>query len=837
MFILALKQSLLTASTLIPGNAAAPVNISAPVISGSGLIGQVLTSTTGTWSGSPSPTFTYQWRRGGTNIAGATSSTYTPVFPADNGASITCLVTATNTSGSASTSSNTIAVETWVAPVNTVASTITRPSGTLTISASVGTWTGNPAPTYAYQWRRNGVNISGATGATYTATLPTDSGASISCVVTATNGVGSSTSTSGDNILPALSVMTNTAIPVVTHTSGTSNLSVTNGSWSEPPIALSGPALSFTKAAYICGANVGLVTGQTYDFTINFTKTGGAANATIRASTNSTPDAEGDPRVAFSGDRGNGSRTFTGTITAVGPALVIGAHDNFMTGTIDSVTITRTSAPTFTYQWRRNGVDVSGATSAAYTIPDNDLGTLWSCLVSANNGHSTGTATAASIFVGPLDRIPATPAAVFSLRRTRSAYAGPLIRLRRTVDSAEADIGTLSTGELDSGAALAHVYSGTTTFLGDSTGYGTAGTTAAANTPTTGRLRITEDTSNGVHRVQKSASGTLSAGVAHRMAVVVQRTAGSPRDVGLELFAGNISVLVAFRLDAGTIQILSSSGTSALTASVRALGTSGWLCELIVTPSAAVASPLALVSLLPAAGSGDNRVYVGDGTSALTITAPAIYAAPATELNGVVVTAYGQMGVISATQTTTANAPVLIDAGVLLTEGGNPTIRFSGAHDLVAASGVSATALSAVCTFDGAYAGPNAVVSAGGADQVALYRLGETTVRAGPASTTGGMADYTGVVTANNPRTYWAAGPAFGVYVDENNAAATKVSDTSLGSYSNVLCFGSRRVGGASPLYFNGRLREAILFTADIPLADRMRLVRNQGAYYGITVA
>ena len=41
----------------------APVNITPPSISGTTTVGQQLTTTTGSWSGQPAPTFSYQWRR------------------------------------------------------------------------------------------------------------------------------------------------------------------------------------------------------------------------------------------------------------------------------------------------------------------------------------------------------------------------------------------------------------------------------------------------------------------------------------------------------------------------------------------------------------------------------------------------------------------------------------------------------------------------------------------------------------------------------------------------------------------------------------------------------
>lgn len=80
------------------------------------------------------------------------------------------------------------------APTNTVAPAIT---GTAqegqTLTCSTGTWTGSP--TYTYQWKRNGNNITSATNSTYTL-VTADVGQSIKCTVTATNAVGSSSADS-----------------------------------------------------------------------------------------------------------------------------------------------------------------------------------------------------------------------------------------------------------------------------------------------------------------------------------------------------------------------------------------------------------------------------------------------------------------------------------------------------------------------------------------------------------------------------------------------------------------------------------------------------------------
>lgn len=83
-----------------------PVNTVAPVVSGTAVEGQTLTTTNGTWTSTPAITgYTYQWQRNTSNILSATSSTYVLVN-ADVGNTVRCVVTATNPLGSASANSN-----------------------------------------------------------------------------------------------------------------------------------------------------------------------------------------------------------------------------------------------------------------------------------------------------------------------------------------------------------------------------------------------------------------------------------------------------------------------------------------------------------------------------------------------------------------------------------------------------------------------------------------------------------------------------------------------------------------------------------------------------------
>lgn len=76
-----------------------PANTVAPTVDGTAQVGQVLTASNGTWTGSPTPTFTYQWYRGTSAISGATNASYVAVS-GDQGASLSVDVTATNRAGS-----------------------------------------------------------------------------------------------------------------------------------------------------------------------------------------------------------------------------------------------------------------------------------------------------------------------------------------------------------------------------------------------------------------------------------------------------------------------------------------------------------------------------------------------------------------------------------------------------------------------------------------------------------------------------------------------------------------------------------------------------------------
>lgn len=94
--------------------ATAPVNVTRPAVTGTTRVGYTLTSSTGTWTGSPTITYRYQWQRcssTGTNcasISGATAKSY-KLVSADRYRTVRAVVTATNGVGSAQATSATTA--------------------------------------------------------------------------------------------------------------------------------------------------------------------------------------------------------------------------------------------------------------------------------------------------------------------------------------------------------------------------------------------------------------------------------------------------------------------------------------------------------------------------------------------------------------------------------------------------------------------------------------------------------------------------------------------------------------------------------------------------------
>jgi hypothetical protein len=147
-------------STVSPVIAPVPPNAeTAPVVTGALRDGSLL-GAGGSWSGTPTITFSHVWQRCQAladvcqDIAGATSATYRAT-PADVGSRLRVRVDALNGAGGGTATSAISGVVQHDPPASTVTPALT---GAIveqsTVTASTGTFTGTGPLTYAYQWER-----------------------------------------------------------------------------------------------------------------------------------------------------------------------------------------------------------------------------------------------------------------------------------------------------------------------------------------------------------------------------------------------------------------------------------------------------------------------------------------------------------------------------------------------------------------------------------------------------------------------------------------------------------------------------------------------------------
>ena len=199
-----------------------PVNTVLPVISGNTTLGSVLTTTDGTWTNSPT-SYAYQWYRDGSPV-GTNVNTYTLGF-IDSSAEIFCDVIATNAGGPSDPAPSNAIFADYYAPVCVFAPLITGTTSVGSVLTTInGTWINSPS-SFSYQWKRGATNI-GTNATTYTL-VQADAAQNISCVVTATNVIGSTNAT-GNTLyiydLDAQTFITNATISNSTQQQGINNL-------------------------------------------------------------------------------------------------------------------------------------------------------------------------------------------------------------------------------------------------------------------------------------------------------------------------------------------------------------------------------------------------------------------------------------------------------------------------------------------------------------------------------------------------------------------------------------------------------------------------------------
>jgi GH18 family chitinase len=232
------------------------VNVSPPTITGSPIVGHVLTASPGTWSGrGPNQTISYQWQDCTGTVCSAIPKaasvpTYT-VASTDVGHTIVVQVTATNKFGGASVSSKPTAMVT--APATTPPSAPTIAATSAQQTSITMTWSDSDSSVAGYTVYRMGTQVTTTTGTSYTFT-------GLSCGLTYSLGVDAynaaqihSNQTTVSTATAACTTATapaSTGPPVVTGLAQVgSQLSTTNGTWSGTT------PMTFTYSWWDCDAS------------------------------------------------------------------------------------------------------------------------------------------------------------------------------------------------------------------------------------------------------------------------------------------------------------------------------------------------------------------------------------------------------------------------------------------------------------------------------------------------------------------------------------------------------------------------------------------------------
>jgi prepilin-type N-terminal cleavage/methylation domain-containing protein len=325
-------------------------NLSSPTISdGNGgqlFVGDNITSTNGSWDGSPTVTYTYQWQDGTsptgpfTDIASATSQSYTPTNYPHNDIDLWLRVctTAHNTATPPSaTSCSTTLGPVLDIPRNTSAPTTgTSPAiwGQQTTETN-GSWTGTATITYSYQWQRcnaGGTSCSDIPAATGTSYTPADADVAqtLRVVVTGTNGYGTTSATSAATPVNA-APPTNTAAPTVSgSTQAGQTLSSSNGSWSPNGDASISYSYQWQACSPSC-SNIGGATGSSYTISraytgqtirllVTATNSGGSTTSASSQTGGVTGYTPSETTSGYSYSNGDTSATVYGQVTDPGAA-------------------------------------------------------------------------------------------------------------------------------------------------------------------------------------------------------------------------------------------------------------------------------------------------------------------------------------------------------------------------------------------------------------------------------------------------------------------------------------------------------------------------------------
>ena len=335
------------------------------LIDGQALLGQTLTAnTTNLVDLDGLGAFSYQWKANGIDISGATSSTYT-LQAAEVGKRVSVDVSYTDNLSSAeivqSIATSTVESKN-LAPTGSVVITGSRRQGrTLTADTSLLEDI-NGLGEFSYQWKANNEKISGATSSTYTLTQ-SEVGKNITVTVSYIDGGNSyeeisSVSTGAvaninDNPTGFVAIQGKVATgrTLVAETSSIKDLDGLGSlsyQWKADDVNISGAT---SRTYLLTNSDV----NKSISVEVSYTDGGGASESLVSSSTESVIKSTNNPP--------------TGNVT------IDGLTTQGQTLTANTSTLADPDGlGSFSYQWSADGVNISGATSATYTLTQAEVG-------------------------------------------------------------------------------------------------------------------------------------------------------------------------------------------------------------------------------------------------------------------------------------------------------------------------------------------------------------------------------------------------------------------------------------------------------------------------------
>jgi len=340
----------------------------AVVISGDALEDSKLTLTQDLDDADGLGTFNYQWLRDGVPINGATGENYTLAYN-DVGTDISVTMSFTDALGAAESSTSNaisnIAHVNHAVTGNVVISGDALEDSTLFINHNLTDADGLGA--FSYQWLRDGVAINGATSGSYILAY-IDVGTEVSVTISFTDALGTAES-SISNVISNIAHVNHPVTGTVLISGDaledstlalTQNLADADGlgsfkyQWYRDGMAISGATNESYTLAYID-------VGTDIMVAIDFTDALGAAELSVSNVISNIAHV---------------NHPVSGTVVISGDAL----EDSTLTLTQDLADAD--GLGDFNYQWLRDGVIISGATSESYTLVYEDVDTDISATIS-----------------------------------------------------------------------------------------------------------------------------------------------------------------------------------------------------------------------------------------------------------------------------------------------------------------------------------------------------------------------------------------------------------------------------------------------------------------------